>query len=1202
MSPLSMIESLFSAIGSIFSRIGSLYSSGTDAAKKPWVRWIVVSLVLLVVLGGLVFLAMAILPQLPMRFWQVLGLCVVVLVVLWWFMAGQRKASLKGRTRKRIGDLGPANPEEERAPVERMTAAITEAKRTIARAPEMAQGRTPLYRIPWVLFIGDGNADVDGLLRAASEASPFPDSDKPPMAADDVWRWWFHKSMIAIEMHPRVVCDASARLDRGLWYQGLMKLADEREKLPLNGIVVAVSVQTLLGPADALKDTATRLRRLVDEAMEHLQVQMPVYFVVSGLERLPGYAQVRATLPEEAFAQAVGHRFAENENTNAAASRRIDEVIQPIEDRLHALRMTALRAQHGPQQRRAVFDFIEALRQSRQGLAMFVGLMLEDNPFQRTPRWRGLYFAGAADAAHRGGAFVADLFTRFFPSDQPLAGTSFRGNAGRMAIAGAGVLAMLGLSASFAYGLRTAHRDDAALLAQTHSACSEVANRTSTGRIEWVASCGRTIEELEAAQGDTWLSFGIRRADSDIARLRQRVVDDFANLILAPEDQMLATDIDQRRAGIEHVLAITQRLRLLDECDSSNAVCRTRELKNNVSFDARSRLFAPFVSADNDTQRDRNNADALFATYLGYLRWQKKNIREAERTRLEGLLTRLLANYTPRAADLKKWADARGTGLDLGSFWLPQGAVVGTETGQLASISSAYTRESWSGAVEPMLQTLRKQAPDRAARVDDLRDAYFHDYFGQWEKFQARFGDGIGLWRGRYDELQSRAAGPENPYLRFFAAAQRNLYELPFDWPLASRWAATWSQMKARWQSSWRPFGRFIADSFRFGGEKITPPVWLLAMHDTQAVVLARQEADFARAYLRLQAEGSGEDVYQLAADLFASKGKAEKAPASDYSRLIEAVDKPAEKYATSFKGDDLAAWSIVQGPAKLLLFLTVHKAGAYVQERWRESVVKPLSALPPEQQVDALYGPQGKLSAFVNDWLKPFITEKERLPVKVDGVAIPLSGAYQGMVAAERKFQPVLGDVAPFLAGSFTLTQPSQLGALDEGTGGTVFEVECRERVYRASSAGASLAEATAQVFWSPSSCMQARIRINVAAPAPKQADASPVQEFDPATSQMRPAEAVPSAPDLLLVRTYAGTEGFAELIKDFASGAHAFSAEDFRASYSPAQWTQLRPRLDAAGFRGARVFLKVDLSDEMKRYLGASTARAEVPSQILE
>ena len=214
MNPLDFVERLFSGIGSAFSRIGYLYQQGSDTAKKPWLRRIVVTLVLLVVLVGLIFLGLALIPLVPMRFWQILALCMVALVVLWWFMAGQRKASLKGRTRKRIGDLGPGNADDEREPLSRMSQAIAEAKRTIARSPEMDKGRNPLYRIPWMLFIGDADAGVDGLLRAGSEVSPFPAADKPAMAADDVWRWWFFKSMIGIEMHPRVVADTSARLDR----------------------------------------------------------------------------------------------------------------------------------------------------------------------------------------------------------------------------------------------------------------------------------------------------------------------------------------------------------------------------------------------------------------------------------------------------------------------------------------------------------------------------------------------------------------------------------------------------------------------------------------------------------------------------------------------------------------------------------------------------------------------------------------------------------------------------------------------------------------------------------------------------------------------------------------------------------------------------------------------------------------------------
>ena len=1199
MNPLSWLESLFSTVGNVFSRIGSLYRPVAEGAKKPWAKRVLVALLLLLAVGALVFLALAILPQLPMRFWQVLGLCLVALGVLWWFTAGQRKATLKGRTRKRIGDLGPGNPEDETQPLARMKQAIEEAKRTIARSPDIAKGRDPLYRVPWVLFVGDAASGVDGLLRAAAEVSPFPRPDREQMDADDVWRWWFFKSMIGIEMHPRVVADANARLDRGLWYQALMQLAGQREKLPLNGIVACVSAQTLLGPVDALKETASRLRRLVDEAMEHLQVQMPVYFVVTGLERLPGYAQVRATLPEEAFTQAFGHRLADNVAVSAATSGQLQAIVQPIEDRLHALRMTALRAQATPAHRRQVFEFVESLRKASQGLSLFVTMLLEDNPFQRTPRWRGLYFAGAADAAHRGGAFVADLFTRFLPSDQPLAGTSFKGNATRMAVAGLGVLAMLGLSAYVAYGLSSARKDDTALLAQTRSACAEVDNRTSaSGRVTWVASCGRTIEQLEAAQGGTLMSFGIRRADRDIDTLKRRVTEDFNNLILAPYDQMLQTDIAQKRAGMEHVLALTQRLRLLQECRSGKPQCRELEIPNNVSFDARSRLFAPFVSPDHDTRLDRDNADALFATYLGYLRWQKKNVLDAEQSRLRSQLNTLLASYTPRAADIVAWADARGPGLGLDSFWLPSGSVVGGERESAAVISQAHTRETWDGVVAPMLATLVQAAPERQERIADMRATYFSDYFRDWGQFQARFGEGIALWRGRAPELQARAAGHENPYVFFFRAAQRHLYELPLAWPASARWAATWAGMKSDWLGSWRPFGRFIADSFRFGGDKVEPPVWLLAMHDTQARVLAGQEAAFAKAYLRLQAEGSGEDVYQLASDLFTSKGKAETPPASDYSELMAAVDKPAEQYATRFKGDDLGAWSVVQGPARLLLYLTVHKAGEYVQARWRESVAGPLSSLPPEDQAAALYGDKGKLGAFVNDWLKPFISEKERLPVKVGGVSMPLTPAYQAMLASESKFLPVLDGGPPFLAGSFTLLRPSELGALDEGSTGTVFEVDCRERVYRASSAGESLADAKAQVFWSPSTCLEARIRVSIAVPAP---EAEPLQEFDPQTSQMQPAPAAP-ADEIALTRIYPGPEGFAALLREFESGSRVFGVEDFRASYSPAQWSGIRARLAEARFRSVRVFLQVELSDEMKRYLGASTARAELPTRILD
>ena len=101
-------------------------------------------------------------------------------------------------------------------------------------------------------------------------------------------------------------------------------------------------------------------------------------------------------------------------------------------------------------------------------------------------------------------------------------------------------------------------------------------------------------------------------------------------------------------------------------------------------------MFAPFRSPGNETQRDRENAADLFATYLGYLRWQKKNVLDDEQARLEVLLGKLLAGYTPNAADLKKWADARDRGVELGTYWLPEDAVVGTDGAVVAAAWAAW--------------------------------------------------------------------------------------------------------------------------------------------------------------------------------------------------------------------------------------------------------------------------------------------------------------------------------------------------------------------------------------------------------------------------------------------------------------------------------------------------------------------------------
>ena len=348
-------------------------------------------------------------------FWFLLALCLVGFALLYATVRDAGRGARRRALQRRIDALGPWTAEADEAAVPTMREAMSRARQALRQPPW--QRDAP---VPWFLVLGDAAANLPGLLAAAGAERLAPPGGEP--FGEPYWRWWLTGSMAAIELHPVAVSEkATEPHTRGLWLQALMALAERRERLPLNGLVVCVAASELLhADGESAKPLAARMRRLLDEAGDTLRLQLPVYLVVTGLEQLAGYATLRGALPPEVLAQAIGHRLAEPFAANGAASTRLDALFDPIAERLHALRMALLREQPGASRRLAIHEFIEALRALQPGLRQVADALFEGHGRgSRGLRWRGLYFtAAASDAA--GGAFTADLFGRFLPADQPL--------------------------------------------------------------------------------------------------------------------------------------------------------------------------------------------------------------------------------------------------------------------------------------------------------------------------------------------------------------------------------------------------------------------------------------------------------------------------------------------------------------------------------------------------------------------------------------------------------------------------------------------------------------------------------------------------------------------------------------------------------------------------------------------------------------
>src|SRR3546814_15162531 len=93
--------------------------------SKPGLRRALAAVVAIVLLLLLLWIAIGVLPLLPLRFWQLAGLCAIAAAALWWFLVGAKRYSRLGFSRKRICYLDPGLPAHHPQPCAHIRPALT---------------------------------------------------------------------------------------------------------------------------------------------------------------------------------------------------------------------------------------------------------------------------------------------------------------------------------------------------------------------------------------------------------------------------------------------------------------------------------------------------------------------------------------------------------------------------------------------------------------------------------------------------------------------------------------------------------------------------------------------------------------------------------------------------------------------------------------------------------------------------------------------------------------------------------------------------------------------------------------------------------------------------------------------------------------------------------------------------------------------
>ena len=182
-----------------------------------------------------------------------------------------------------------------------------------AGAPLWRFGRHPTDRSRWYLVIGEQRAGKSTFLRASGHRPGRRDGaatagmDRAPV------QWWFDDRTIWFEaavLDAADEADAADAADAARWRALLHTLRRARRRAPVDGIVVAVSIEQLMNEDEADRNRrANALRARVDIAYRTFKRRVPVYVLVTQCDRLSGFEDFIGDLVDDEIDRPLGMVF-----------------------------------------------------------------------------------------------------------------------------------------------------------------------------------------------------------------------------------------------------------------------------------------------------------------------------------------------------------------------------------------------------------------------------------------------------------------------------------------------------------------------------------------------------------------------------------------------------------------------------------------------------------------------------------------------------------------------------------------------------------------------------------------------------------------------------------------------------------------------------------------------------------------------------
>lgn len=254
------------------------------------------------------------------------------------------------------------------------------------------RGKAALYALPWYVIIGPSAVGKSTLLRNSGLHFPYNHGDDVSVKGLGGTRncdWWFAEQAVLLDTAGRYTTQDE---DHDEWMSFLKGLRKYRSKMPLNGVMMAISLQAILTASQKeFERHVSIMRKRVEELNQVFDYDLPIYLIFTKVDLLEGFKMFFADLTDEERNQPWGISGL-SQYDGEAFSQNLQYELDQLFARLAAQRLRKLGIERDIERKEALYHFPDQFYAAQYQIQAFVEAINRDNPYQSGARIFGIYF------------------------------------------------------------------------------------------------------------------------------------------------------------------------------------------------------------------------------------------------------------------------------------------------------------------------------------------------------------------------------------------------------------------------------------------------------------------------------------------------------------------------------------------------------------------------------------------------------------------------------------------------------------------------------------------------------------------------------------------------------------------------------------------------------------------------------------------